>query len=111
MPITSSSNPRELLPVNAPPQRGTMPSTNTLPSSVITQPPTFLPPISQAINSQPVTDPYTFNIPTCAPLSSQLQTLDGTVCRYHPENISNGIKARTIYQFGPEPTNSGQYSI
>ena len=47
----------------------------------------------------------------CAPLSSQLQTFDGTDYRYAPENFLNGLKARTIHQLGPEPTHSEQYRI
>ena len=47
MPITSLSDPPEPLPMNPPPEHWTMPSTNTLPSAVITQPPTFIAPTSQ----------------------------------------------------------------
>ena len=111
MSTTSLSNPPEPLPMNPSSQHWTIPSTNTLPSSVISQPPTFLSLTSEVLNSQPIPPPYTFGIPTCAPLSSQLQTFDGTDYRYRPEIFLKGIEARTIYQLGREPTNSEQYRI
>ena len=89
----------------------TMASTNTLPTSTITQSPTFIPPTSQLLNSQPVPYPYTFNTPTCAIFSNELQTFVGTASQYRPENFLNGIKTRTIYQLGTEPTNPEQYWI
>ena len=85
-------------------QHWTKPSTKTLPSSVLTQFPAFEPPTSQVSNSQPVPHPNTLNVPMCAPFSSQLQTFDGTDYRHPPENVLNGITARTIYQHGPEPS-------
>ena len=109
MPFTSLSIPPETLPTNCSSQHLTIPSTNTLSSSGITQLPVFISPTSQLIIFPPIPHPYTFNIPTSAPLSSQLQTLDGTEYRNHPENFLNGIKAHTIYQLGPETTNSEQY--
>ena len=73
--------------MNPPPQHWTTPSTNTLPSSAITQPPTFVPPISRVSNFQPVPHPYIFNVPTCVPLASQLQTFDGTDYQFRPKNF------------------------
>ena len=89
----------------------TMATTNTLPSSVITQSPTSIPPTCQLINSQPVPYPYTFNTPTCAIFSNELQSFDGTGSRYRPGKFLNGINARTIYQLGTEPINPEEFSI
>ena len=97
--------------MNPPSQHWTIPSTNTLPSSVITQSPTFISPTSQVSNFQPVPRPYTFSIPTCAPLSSHLQTFHATGYGHRPEIFLKAITARTIYQFGPKFTNSEQYRI
>ena len=47
-------------------------------------------------------------MPTCAPFSGQLQIFEGTDYRYRPEQFLNGIKARTIYQLGPETTSPDQ---
>ena len=105
MPLTFLSNPPEPLLLNASSQPWPMPSTKTLPSSVITQSSTFMPSTSQVLNSQPVSHPYTLNFPTCAKLSSYSQTFDGTDYRYRPENVLNGITARSIHQLGPKPTN------
>ena len=71
-------------------------SRNTLLSSVITQPPTFLPPASHVSNFQQIPHPYTFNTPTCAPLPSEVQNIDGTDYRYRLESFLNGVKARTV---------------
>ena len=55
MPITYLlTPPPEHLPMHPQFLQWTIPSTNTLPSSVVTQPPTFVPPISQLSSSQPV---------------------------------------------------------
>ena len=109
MPISSVSTAPEHM--NLPSQHYTIPSTNTLPSSVITQPPTFIPTTSQVPISQPAPHPYTFNIPTCAALSSQLHTFDGIDYYYRLENNMNCIKARIIYQLGPQPTHTEQHRI
>ena len=84
MPNTSLSDPPEPLPMNPFSQHWTIPPTNTLPSSVITQPPTFIPPNFQVLNSQPIPHPYTSNILTCGPFSNQLQTFDRTDFQYRP---------------------------
>ena len=60
---------------------------------------------------EPSFQPYTLDVPTCAPLSSRLQIFDGTDYRYRPEQFLKGIKVRTIYQLGPEPTNPDQIHI
>ena len=59
----------------------------------------------------PSLQPYTLNVPTCAPLSSQLQIVDGTDWRYRPEQFLKGMKTRTIHQPGPEPTSPNQKHI
>ena len=50
-------------------------------------------------------------MPTCAPISSQLQVIDGTDSRYRPEHFLNGIKACTIYKLGLEPNKPDQKKI
>ena len=111
MPLTSLSNPPEPLLLNASSQPWPMPSTNTLPSSIITQSSTFMPSTCQVSTSQPVSHPYTFNFPTCAKLSSHSQNFDGNNYRYRPENVLNGITARSIHQLVPKPTNSEHHRI
>ena len=64
--------------MNRPSQHWTILSTNTLPSTVISEPPTFTPANSQVPISQPAPHPYNFNNPTCAPPSSQVKTFNGT---------------------------------
>ena len=84
----------------------TIASTNTKPSSLITQPPTCMTPTPHVSISQPARHPYTSNIPSSAPLSSQLETfvdLDGLYCL---EKVFKGIRARIIYPHGPKLTNS-----
>ena len=95
--------------MNPPSQKWTESSKSTLLLSVVIQPPTFRPLTSQAPISQPTLHRYTFSIPTCAPFQSQSQAFNSTEYRHHPENFLNGIKARTFYQLGPEPTNSQLY--
>ena len=97
--------------MNLPSQHWTISYTNTLPSSVINQPPTFIPPNFQAPYSQPARHPYTFNIPVCAAIWSHIQTFAGTDYQCRLENFLIGAKACTIYQFEPKPTNSEQYRI
>ena len=52
--------------------------------------------------------PLTLNVPTSAPLSSWLQIFDDTDYRYEPKQSLKELKARTIYQLGPEVTNQDQ---
>ena len=111
MPISSVSNPPEPIPMKHLSEHWTILFTNKLLSSIITQPPTFISTTSQVSNSQPVLYPYTFNIPTCAPLPSQLQNFDDTDYRYRPEKFLNDIKALIVYQLAPESTNSKQFWI
>ena len=54
---------------------------------------------------------YTQNVSTCAPLSRQLQIVDGTGYRYPPDQFFKDTKARIIYQLGPAPTSPAQKHI
>ena len=69
MPTDSLSNPLGTIPMNLLSKHWTIPSTNTLSTSVFTQPPTFITPTPQ---------PSIFMIPTCAPVPFHVQTFDGT---------------------------------
>ena len=87
---------------------------HTRPPSMAIQPPlstTSTLPTQQTYIFVPSFQPYTFNVPTCAPSSSQLQVSDSTDIRYRPEQFLTGIKTRIIYQLGPEPTNPDQKPI
>ena len=92
-------------------QNWTIPTTKKLPSSFITQLPNIISLTSQLSIFQPHPYQYTFNFPTCAPLSSQSKTFDGADYRHCPEKSLSGLKAHTINQFCPEPTNLEQYWI
>ena len=95
------------------PHQRTIHSNFTPPLSIAIQPPfstTSNLPVQTHINL-PSSQPYTLYVLTCAPLSSQLQIFDSTDYRYRPQKLLNGIRARNIYQLGPEPTSSEQKHI
>ena len=83
-----------------PPSMATQPPLNTNPNLPL-----------QTRISVPSLQPYTLNVPTCAPLSSQLQVFDGSAYKYRPQHFLFGVKACTIVQFGPKPTSSHQKHI
>ena len=56
----------------------------------------------------PCLQQYSVNVPTYAPLSSQLQSFDGTDYRYRPKQFVVGINFQTVYQFGSRPTSPDQ---
>ena len=70
-----------------------MPSTKFLLSSVINQPPTFIPTTFRVSTFQPGHHTHTFNLPTCAPFSNQLGIFDGTDYQWCPENF---LKSRHV---------------
>ena len=111
LPIVVLSNPTEPCHINIPSQHWTITFTVTLSSSATNQIALSKSSTSQVLTPQSTLRLNTFKIPTCSPLSTQLQIFDGTDYRYRLENALNVSKARTIDELGSEPTNLEQYRI
>ena len=111
MRILSLSNPPEPIALKLPSQQGTMPSTKTLLSVVITQPPSFIPPTSQVSKSRPAPQPFFQQSSVYSTFGSN-KTVGSTDFGYRLEKFLNGIKARTVHQLGhnlPQIQNSSAF--